>query len=146
MNFSIAAIFLIGGLSQVHSHGTEVQDLYPANIQGTFSDTTAPTIKIDGVDCQDHTVNAATCGGSSAATWVTTAEDDCDSNPSLVSTTHVSGNLFPVGNTLVTVKYVDNKDNVATCTFTVSVNACPSTSPNVATTNPPTVAVRILVV
>ena len=106
--------------------------LYPAQITGTFYDTAAPSIKIDGLDCEGHTINAETCGSSSVAVWAHSAEDDCDANPTFVSSTHQSGSSFPIGNTPVTVKYTDNRSHEATCNFNVLVNACPSPAPSAA--------------
>jgi len=117
-------------------------NLYPANIQGTFSDTAPPAIKIDGNDCQGYIVNADTCSGSLpvAVTWTVAAQDDCDPSPDFVSSSKISGSTFGLGYTPVTVTYKDNTEAVATCTFNVNVNECASAAPSKAPTTPPSFA------
>ena len=115
-------------------------NLYPVSIKATFGDTAPPSIKINGDTCQGHTVAAQTydpCADKGMATWVTLVQDDCNSSPSLVSSTHNSGDKFALGDTAVTVQYEDNQNQVATCTFTVTMTtgdrkcaALPSAGPS----------------
>jgi hypothetical protein len=50
-----------------------------------------------------------------------TVTDDCDHNPT-VSCDHQSGDLFPVGTTVVTCTATDAHGNSSTCSFTVTVS------------------------
>jgi len=84
----------------------------------TVNDTDAPTIS--GMPA-DITVDAdpITCGGT--ATWTEpTAADDCALDSLVGSAT--SGDLFGVGTTTVTYTATDSSGNVATASFTVTVN------------------------
>jgi spore coat protein A, manganese oxidase len=75
-------------------------------------------------------LNLTTTGTTAVATWTApTATDNC-STPSVSFTTSPTigltrGGAFPIGTTTVTYKATDAKNNVATCTFTVTVaNNC----------------------
>jgi HYR domain len=99
-------------------------------------------------------------GTTETAKWIPpTVADNCTASP-IVTSTHTSGAVFPLGTTTVTYTAKDATNNTATCTFTVTlINPCvndtlkpvfadcpanitqpTTTGTGVATWTPPTVA------
>jgi hypothetical protein len=63
-----------------------------------------------------------TSGNSTVVNWTPpTATDNCTTTPSVFST-HNAGSVFPVGETTVTYTALDAKNNVATCSFKITIN------------------------
>ena len=111
--------------------------IYPATISGTFSDNLAPSIQIDGNDCEGYTQTVSNACGPEAVTFAVTASDDCDASP-VMSVEHASGSTFPVGSTSVAVTATDSSGKTSKCTFTVvnvdaagCLTAMPSGTPTV---------------
>src|SRR5690554_5889103 len=80
------------------------------------SDTLAPVIEIEGL-------SATYCAGEEVV-WTTNISDNCGVDT--VTSTHDSGESFPVGTTTVTYTAVDASGNVSTYSFDVVVGALPS--------------------
>ncbi|MBL7817314.1 MAG: HYR domain-containing protein [Saprospiraceae bacterium] len=79
------------------------------------NDTQAPVF----VNCPTN-INLTTTTTAAVATWTTpTATDNC-TTPSLTST-HTSGQSFPIGTTAVIYTAKDAKNNAATCSFNIIV-------------------------
>lgn len=91
------------------------------------SDTTRPRF----ANCPTNmTLNAP--NGVAAATWAEpTVTDNC--YPIALNISHASGSFFPVGTTTVTYTATDSRNNVGTCSFTVTVPtpANPCTTDNI---------------
>ena len=102
--------------------------LYPTTITSTYTDITAPLIFINGLSCSTTSIvlNALTkdCKYEAQVRFRLSTEDDCDSSPTITST-HSSGDFFPVGSTVVTVTSTDSAGHISTCTFTVVVTRDP---------------------
>ncbi|HVU32945.1 MAG TPA: MBG domain-containing protein [Opitutaceae bacterium] len=81
----------------------------------TISDTTAPAITVPA-----PIVAEATGANGAAVTFSTSATDNVD-GPVAVSASPASGSVFPLGVTPVTLTATDQAGNVATVTFTVTV-------------------------
>ena len=86
-----------------------------------IDDVTAPVI----TGCPPATINAQTGPGRTTCdaivTWTApTATDNCNGNIIPVSS-HNPGDVFPVGNTVVTYTFTDAAGNTTPCSFTVSV-------------------------
>ena len=81
------------------------------------NDTEAPTFSA----CPAN-ISLTTATNCAAANWTApTANDNC-STPS-VSSSHTSGNCFSIGTTTVIYTAKDAKNNVKTCSFTVTVTS-----------------------
>ncbi len=83
----------------------------------------------DGVpatlDCPADVVITATPGTCGAtATWDEPAFDDNCPGGSITSSTHSSGDEFPIGTTTVTYTATDAQGNTVTCSFDVIVDEC----------------------
>ncbi len=83
----------------------------------TVSDTVSPTVS----GCPaDIFINTNNVGCTGIATWITpTGNDNCGTPSS--SSTHNSGDVFPVGVTTVTYTFTDGSGNTTLCTFDVTV-------------------------
>lgn len=83
------------------------------------TDTSAPALT-----CPDNITQAQNTAGDGELTIVTwtapTPTDDCDPTPTLTSS-HQSGDAFPVGTTLVTYTAEDASGQSTNCTFTVTI-------------------------
>ena len=94
----------------------------PANNTATCSFTVTVTDNINPTftGCPTNkTANVSAGNCTAAVTWVApTASDNCSA---VVTSTHTSGSLFPVGVTTVTYTATDPANNIATCSFTVTV-------------------------
>ena len=100
----------------------EVED-YTLNIAGG-SDCTIDVVPPVFVNCPTN-ISQTTTGTTALVTWTPpTATDNCPTTPTIVSS-HNPNSAFPIGLTTVTYTATDAKNNVATCTFTVTVtNLC----------------------
>lgn len=83
----------------------------------TVEDTTAPTIVVPA----DITVSATGPSGATVSFAAATATDIADPTPA-VGCDHNSGVVYPVGTTTVTCTATDDTGNVATDSFTITVN------------------------
>lgn len=118
--------------------------LYPAQMSQTFGDNGKPDITINGNSCADGgsiTVNVEadyTCNNfatvwnqpiqASNPSWITTAADDCDTNPSVSDPFNNQNQSCPGG--VTTPRSVTSTDNTGkTSTCTVNVNVITSTDP-----------------
>ena len=122
--------------------GTGTNKLYPAVIEGTFLDSSAPVPKINGEGLpQTILVTAAGTGSDSAiVTFEASAVDDCDANPivTVSHSSHSSGSAFPLGDTVLTVTATDNKGNKSEIGYlTVTVIRPPTSTPSKAPTQRP---------
>ncbi len=71
-------------------------------------------------------ITQSAIGTTAIVTWtVPTATDNCTATPSVASS-HNPNTIFPIGTTTVTYTARDTANNIATCTFTVTI-----TTPNV---------------
>ncbi len=87
----------------------------------TVTDDTAPIF----TGCPSNIVLTSTAGNTEActqiATWTApTATDNCGGTS--ITSTHNSGDAFPVGTTTVTYTATDAAGNTSTCVFTVTVS------------------------
>lgn len=78
------------------------------------------------ITCPSDLTVAQSFPGGSGVGFAVTATDNCSLNPE-VTTSPLSGSLFPVGTTTVTCTATDDAGNTANCTFRVTVTALPST-------------------
>jgi len=92
-------------------------------VQVTVQDTIAPTLTCPA----DITVEAQGPDGA-VVEFTCTATDACDPDPTVVCEPP-SGSLFPVGTTQVNCTATDDAGNVATGSFTVTVNPAQDTTP-----------------
>ncbi len=119
------------GVTQVMYTATDDQgndNIKSFNI--TVVDGTAPSID----SCPDDISLVATGTCTATATWSDpTFSDSCDATLSITSS-HASGNSFPVGTTTVTVTATDDAGNEVSCSFDITVtdeappvfNSCPT--------------------
>ena len=85
----------------------------------TFIVTVTPDAVPPVIDCPTNMVIA--CAGTNAtATYVATATDNVDANPTVI-VTPPSGSTFPLGTNIVLVTAYDVAGNTNTCTFEVVV-------------------------
>jgi hypothetical protein len=106
--------------------------LYPAATAWfTITDQSPPIPKVNGNTLPWNLVlSASNAGDSSAvATFLASADDDCDPSPSIVLS-HASGSSFPIGDTVVTVNATDVTGRSTVSQLTVTVIAAPSSSPS----------------
>jgi hypothetical protein len=97
--------------------GSETTTLQAADLPVTVdADLAPPVITPPG----DTVVEATSAAGAVVTFAVPTASDDSDPSPA-VTVSHVSGSLFPIGDTTVTITAVDDADKVATASFVVRV-------------------------
>ena len=82
-------------------------------------DTTVPTLTTSG----DETVTQSEAAGATA-TFSAAASDICDSSP-VITWSHESGSVFPVGQTTVTCTATDTSGNASVQTLTVTVISSP---------------------
>jgi hypothetical protein len=124
---------LLVGASSVLKAGCG--SLYPAATGWlTASDMTPPIPKVDGNTLPWNLVLIASNVGDSNAlvTFSATADDDCDTNPSVVLS-HASGSSFPIGDTNVTVTATDATGRSTSGVLTITVikrTEVPSLSPS----------------
>lgn len=121
-----AVLMLMDGATQTVT--IEVEDA-SGNVGSTsFTVTIDDNVDPVAVDCPTNQVlqlpddgDASTC--MVMATWTPPTFDDCgDGNGQAATTsTHVPGDMFPVGNTVVTYTYTDKGGNSTDCSFTISV-------------------------
>ncbi len=151
----VSSIDITGGITPIEA-GTIGGVPIPVNVSGTgitITDSTAPTFTFCPGNVQ---VNATATLCSGTANWqAPTAADNCDNNISITSS-HNSGDTFPVGTTTVVYTATDDANNAVNCSFEVevldnqnpSIINCPanislSTDPGIctaiATWTPPTV-------
>jgi hypothetical protein len=85
-----------------------------------ITDNTAPVVSGCPSNISINTgAGSTTCNGT--ATWTApTATDNC-TTPVTVTSTHNSGDAFPVGSTTVTYTFKDAALNTSICSFTVTV-------------------------
>lgn len=81
-------------------------------------DTTKPTF--DSVPTDIGPLECNQAGGRIVTYDAASASDDCDVSPDLAYS-HASGSVFPLGTTTVTVTATDDSGNVATGTFTITI-------------------------
>ncbi len=90
-----------------------------------------PVIVSDGsppvIQCPSDVVTSSTSSQGAIVTFEVLADDLCDPDPEIVSTP-ASGSQFPIGTTLVTCIATDDSQNVADCSFTITVEG-DSTAP-----------------
>ena len=60
--------------------------------------------------------------GGSEITWKEPKVNDNSGNPFLKEQSHVSGEYFEVGTTVVTYSFADFSENEGSCSFTVRIN------------------------
>ena len=83
----------------------------------------APLITINGSPCDDSTsgstivvtANKATCADGAAVSFTVAASDDCSTNPNPTGATHNSGDVFPLGDTVVSYAYEDDVGMIGFC-------------------------------
>ncbi len=113
-------VFLVG-VTTVTYTATDIS----GNIQTcSFTVTVNDTLKPVFVSCPtDISVSNDLDVCEATATWtVPTATDACSSIAPIITNTHNSGDVFPVGITTVTYTATDISGNIQTCSFTVTVN------------------------
>ena len=114
---------LLAGNTVYLMDGCSSPNLYNAVIPTfTATDASAPIPKIDGNTLPYSIVVTADNVGDSSkiVTFSATAEDDCDSSPT-ISFSQESGSAFPIGNTDVTVTATDSSGKSTSGTLTVTV-------------------------
>lgn len=143
-NRAVQYTLLAGTTCYLQDASCSAGNVYPAATGWfTASDASDPVPKINGNDLPfSIVVTAANVGDTSAAvTFSATAEDDCDSSPSLVLS-HASGSSFPIGDTAVTVTATDDSGRVKSGVLTITVirrTGAPTAQPtNAPTTLSPT--------
>jgi len=83
----------------------------------TVEDNTVPSV----VSCPADITITTTDNCDAIANWTApTFSDTCDANP-VVTSTHNSGDVFPLGTTIVTYTATDSSGNINTCSFNVMV-------------------------
>jgi gliding motility-associated-like protein len=83
----------------------------------TVEDNTAPAV----LSCPTDIRVSTTDNCDAIANWtVPTFSDNCDANP-VITSTHNSGDVFPLGTTVVTYTATDSTGNQSTCSFNVIV-------------------------
>ena len=105
-------------------------ELYPLTVSATYTDTTSPTITVDGQACTGSQIvyyDKPSCDSFTpeVVNFNVVAIDDCDANPSL-SLTQASGTIFPFGTTTVTATSTDDTGKTSTCAFNVQVRINPN--------------------
>ena len=84
-------------------------------------DTIPPTI----TSCPSSEINSKIMGASDIATtvsWIEPSASDESGNVTLIVKTHSSGQMFKVGSTTVMYMFADSSNNIASCTFGVTVS------------------------
>lgn len=81
-----------------------------------LEDVTAPTLQCSG----DLAVTTEDPNGAAVNFVEPVVSDDLDPSP-VVTSSHVSGDFFPVGATLVTHTATDASNNIGSCSFTITV-------------------------
>ncbi len=90
----------------------------------TFVDITAPTVSCPA----DQTAVSNAAAGVAVTFPAATATDDSGAAP-VITYSHASGDVFPVGTTTVTATATDAAGNADTCTFAVEVGFDDITAP-----------------
>ena len=110
------ATFPVGTTTNVYSVTDDAGNTASCSFDVTVNDTEAPVANCPA----DINVNndAGQCGA--VVNWNFSATDNC--GVSSISSTHASGDFFPVGTTTVTYTVTDIYGNVSTCSFDVTVN------------------------
>ncbi|XP_072046396.1 hyalin-like [Amphiura filiformis] len=91
-----------------------------------FQDTTPPTI----INCPGDIITAAELGTSSTTvSWRKPSATDESGRVILADFTHVSGQPFPIGTTIVGYTFADDSYNFAHCNFSVKVETVDTTPP-----------------
>ncbi|XP_072046102.1 hyalin-like [Amphiura filiformis] len=89
-------------------------------------DTKAPEI----LQCPANIVQTIEAGSyGSVVFWKDPVVVDASGNVSLLIQSHSSGEIFPVGKTIVTYMFTDPSNNLATCSFIVIIDIVDTTSP-----------------
>jgi hypothetical protein len=92
----------------------------------TVSDVTGPVLH--GVPSSIVTAEATGSAGAAVTFGPVTATDAVDGN-SLVACSHLSGSVFPVGDTTVTCTSSDSRENATSASFIVRVTESAATTP-----------------
>src|SRR5690554_5534223 len=129
-NFSPGDIFPIGTTTVTYTAYDANLNTATCSFEVTVNDTEAPVI----VDCPTDITQSNDAGSCDAVvTWTApTFTDNCTGTT--LTSTHNSGDTFPIGTTTVTYTATDAAGNVQTCSFDVVITdneapvftACPS--------------------
>jgi len=122
---------LIQGTTVVLENGCT--DLYPTEIKDSFIDTKGPTIKINGEVCDGEMVITELdppCGNVNElieVNYEVNVIDDCDPNPTSTVVDPAENNLYPDGDTDITVTASDNQGQKSECNLIIrrEANTCP---------------------
>ncbi|KAL3778805.1 hypothetical protein ACHAWO_012144 [Cyclotella atomus] len=142
-NRAVQYTLLAGTTVVLQDAACSAGNVYPAATGWfTASDSTPPIPKINGNQLPySIEVTAENVGDTTAVvTFSATADDDCDSSPSVVLS-HASGSSFPIGDTSVTVTATDASGRVTSSVLTITVirkTGAPTTKPTSAPTKGPT--------
>ena len=129
-NFNSGDVFPVGTTTVTYTAVDSAGNTATCTFNVTVTENEAPVISGCPVDI-NVTNDAGICGA--AVTWVVpVASDNC--GVSSFTSTHNSGDLFPVGVTTVTYTATDASGNTTLCSFTVTVtdpeapviSGCPS--------------------
>ncbi len=132
-NFNSGTAFPIG-ITNVTYNATDAKNNAAVPCTFKVTVTTASTCATDTEkpvfnNCPSN-INLTTSSTSASATWTSpTATDNCTINPTVTST-HISGAIFPLGATTVRYTAIDAKNNAAIpCAFVVTVTQVTNVSP-----------------
>ncbi len=132
-NFNSGTAFPIG-ITNVTYNATDAKNNAAVPCTFKVTVTTASSCATDTEkpvfnNCPSN-INLTTSSTSASATWTApTATDNCTVNPTVTST-HVSGAIFPLGATTVRYTAIDAKNNAAIpCAFVVTVTQVTNVSP-----------------
>ena len=122
------SIFPIGTTSVTYTALDAAANASVASFTVTVAPSGAPVVTVPS----NITVEATSASGAIVTYPAATATDSVTTNPT-ITYSKASGTVFPLGTTTVTVTATDGANNVASSTFTVTVNP----RPNPTLTTPP---------
>lgn len=129
-NCSVASLVLNQTQFDCSNLGINTVTLTVTDVNNNVSTGTATITVIDQINptivgCPaDITVNAIPSSCSNTASWIAPSASDNCTVISLTSNFN-SGDIFPLGSTVVTYTATDNSGNISTCSFTVTVVPTP---------------------
>jgi gliding motility-associated-like protein len=134
-NFTPGDFFPVGMTEVIYRVTDKRGNVTICRFNVNILDTQRPTF----TNCPTSVVLSATNGCTAVHTWRSpTVRDNCE--VTRLDSTHTSGMVFPVGETVVRYTATDASGNVQICEFTIRVN---DSAPPVFTNCPDTIKVRI---